>query len=316
MKIGIIGAGALGCYYGAKLARSGNNVHFIARGATLQALRTRGVTVLRDDEQFTVSDFHATAQANETGPVDWVLVATKSYDLDAIGPALRALKGPETIVLPLQNGVDSAERLGALTDPKHVLRGLTYLPVSVTEPGVVRQAGVEKPILLGPVSAAGEAAADTVLHGLQKAGIAAGRPDDIQVALWMKFLLAVCTMGVQSVTGRSIGPTREDPDTRALYVACLREVISVARATGVALPDNAQEQALQAIDSYPAGVKASMLQDLEQGRRLELDAMHGTVVRLGGASGVETPVNRFIYAALKLRAGGDAISTTIGTKGE
>ncbi|WP_372845838.1 2-dehydropantoate 2-reductase [Pontiella sp.] len=303
MKIGIIGAGALGCYYGAKLVRGGHRVCFIARGATLQALRTRGVCVRRDAEQFAVTDLQATDQAREVGPVDLVLVATKSYDLKSIAPALRMLKGPETIVLPLQNGVDIAEQLGALTEPAHILGGLTYLPVSTVEPGVVRQTGEEKPMLLGPLRAADQPAADAALGALRQAGIAAEIPADIRVALWMKFLLAVCTMGVQSVCGRPIGPTREDPDTRALYTACMREVAAVAARTGVVLPDDAQEQMMTAIDAYPANVKASMLQDLEHGRPLELDAMHGTVVRLGEALGVATPVNRFIYAALKLRAG-------------
>ncbi len=304
MNIGIIGAGALGCCYGARLARGGHRVHFIARGAALEALRTRGATVLRDDGQFAVRDIFATDRPDEVGPVELLIVATKSCSFDSIGPALRALKGPDTIVLPLQNGVDIAARLSALTEPDHILGGLTYLPVSTAGPGVARQSGGEKPLLLGPLREADQPAARAALAALQQAGIAAQIPPDIRVALWMKFLLAVCTMGVQSVCGRSIGPTRKDPDTRALYTACMAETAAVAKASGVMLPDNATEQAMLAIDSYPAGVKASMLQDLERGRPLELDAMHGTVVRLGKAHGVATPVNRFIYAALKLRAAG------------
>lgn len=304
MKIGIIGAGALGGYYGAKLARAGETVHFIARGTTLQALRTRGLTVVRDDETFTVHKVQATGDAKEVGPVELALVTTKSYDLEAAAQALRALKGPETIVVPLQNGVDSAARLGALTDPTHILGGLTYLPVSVPEPGVVRQGGTEKPLLLGPLCDADEEAAETALLVLHRAGVTAERPADIRVAIWMKFMGAVGTMGIQSITGRGFGPTREDPDTRALYMGCMREVEAVASKSGVVLPDGAPERLMSAIDSYPAEAKASMLQDLEQGKPLELEAMHGTVVRLGEAFGVPTPVNRLIYAALKLRAGG------------
>lgn len=301
MKIGIIGAGALGAYYGAKLVRSGESVHFLARGATLEAIRTRGIIVRRDDEEIEVSDFHATDDANEIGVVDLLIVATKSYAFASIAPALNILKGPDTIVLPLQNGIDSAERLGGLMDPKHILGGLTYLPVSSVESGVVRQSGVEKSILLGPLTDADDEASNVTLSVLQKAGIAAERSADIRVALWMKYMLAICTMGVQSVTGCSVGPSREDPDARAMYQACMAEVDAVARQSGVVLPDNAQAQMMKAIDSYPADVKASMLQDLEQGRPLELDAMHGTMVRLGKALGVKTPVNQFIYTALKFR---------------
>jgi 2-dehydropantoate 2-reductase len=304
MKIAIIGAGALGCYYGAKLALSGEEVHIVARGATLEALRTRGITVHRDDGSFTVSPFHVTDDAAEIGPVDLILVATKSYSLDSIAPALRALKGPETIVLPIQNGVDSAERLGALTDPAHILGGLTYLPASKTGPGEVTQKGVEKPILLGTLNAADEPSAEAALAVLLKAGIAAERPADIRVALWMKYMLVIGTMGVQSVTGGTIGATRSDPDTRALYESCMSEVLEVAQRSGIQLPADAVEQAMSSIDSYPPTVKASMLQDLESGKPLELDAMHGTMVRLGKAAGVATPVNQFIYAALKLRENG------------
>jgi 2-dehydropantoate 2-reductase len=304
MNIAIIGAGALGCYYGAKLARAGHTVHFIARGATLEAIRARGVRVIRDDEMFTVTDVHATDDATTVGSVQFVIVATKSYHFESIAAALRVLKGPDTIVLPLQNGVDSAERLGEFTDPKHILGGLTYLPATVREPGVVQQAGLEKTILLGPLSHFDDESAQTALSIFNNAGITADQPADIRVSLWMKFMGAIATMGVQSVTGCAIGPTREDADTRALYINCVQEVAAVARKFGIQLPDDAPDQLMQAIDSYPAEVKASMLQDLECGKQLEIDAMHGTVVRLGKSLGVDTPTNQFIYAALKLRAAG------------
>ncbi len=303
MKIGVIGAGALGGYYGATLARAGDTVHFIARGAILQALRTRGLTVVRDDDTFTISEIKATGEAKEVGPVELALVTTKSYDLEGAAQVLRELKGPETIVVPLQNGVDSAARLGDLTDPAHILGGLTYLSASVPEPGVVRQSGTEKPLLIGPLCDDDDEAAETALAVLRRAGVTAERPADIRVAIWTKFMGAIATMGVQSVTGRGFGPTRADPDTRALYMGCMREVDAIAGKSGVVLPGGAPERMMGAIDSYPTDAKASMLQDLEQGKPLELEAMHGTVIRLGDALGVHTPVNRFIYAALKLRAG-------------
>jgi 2-dehydropantoate 2-reductase len=303
MKIGVIGAGALGGYYGATLARAGETVHFIARGAMLQALRTRGLTVVRDDGTFTVPEIQATGEAKEVGPVELALVTTKSYDLEGAAQALRELKGPETIVLPLQNGVDSAARLGDLTDPAHILGGLTYLMASVPEPGVVRQSGAEGPLLLGPLRDDDDEAAETALAVLRRAGVIVERPADIRVAIWIKFMGAIATMGVQSVTGRGFGLTCEDPDTRALYMECMREVDAVAGESGILLPDGEPERLMGAIDSCPMDAKASMLQDLEQGKPLELEAMHGTVVRLGDSLGVPTPVNRFIYAALKLRAG-------------
>lgn len=305
MKIAIIGAGALGGYYGAKLARAGETVHFIARGAMLDALRSRGLTVVRDEETFAVSQVRATADAKEVGLVDLALVTTKSYDLEGAAQALRALKGPDTIVIPLQNGVDIAERLAMSTGPGgHVLGGLTYLPAAVPEPGVVRQGGVEKPLLLGPLRDADGAAADVALSVLRHADIAAQRPADIRVEIWTKYTAAIATTGVQSATGRGFGPTLADPDTRGMYLAVMEEVAALARKSGVALPDDIVALLMAAIDGYPPEAKASMLQDLERGKRLELEAMHGTAVRLGERLGVPTPVNCFIYAALKLRAGG------------
>ena len=305
MNIAIIGAGALGGYYGAKLARAGETVHFIARGVILDALRSRGLTVVRDEETFTVSPVRATADAKEVGLVDLALVTTKSYDLDGAAEALRTLKGQATIVIPLQNGVDIAERLAMSTGPGgHVLGGLTYLPAAVPEPGVVRQGGVEKPLLLGPLRDADSAAADLAQSVLRKAGIAAQRPADIRAEIWTKYTAAIATTGVQSVTGRGFGPTLADPDTRAMYLAVMEEIEALARRSGVALPDGIVARLMCAIDGYPPDAKASMLQDLERGKRLELEAMHGTAVRLGKTLGVPTPVNHFIYTALKLRADG------------
>ena len=304
MKIGIIGAGAIGGYYGAKLARAGESVHFIARGAMLRALRSRGLTVVRDEETFKVPAVQVTDDATEVGPVELVLVTTKSYDLEGAAKALRPLKGQHTTVIPLQNGVDIAERLGALTEPAHILGALTYLPASVAEPGVVRQEGPEKPLLLGPLSNADDAAAEAALALFRRTGIVAERPADIRVQIWTKFMAAIGTTGVQSVTGCGFGPTSTDGDTRALYLGCMREVETLAGKSGVLLPDGTPERLMRVIATYPADAKASMLQDLEQGKPLELEAMHGTAVRLGETLGVPTPVNRFIYAALKLRAGG------------
>lgn len=299
LKVGIIGAGALGGFYGALLAKAGHSVSFIARGATLAALQSVGLRVELDDETIVLPDVHATEDPADIGIVDVLIVATKSYAFDAIAPALRCLKGPETIVLPLQNGIDSAERLGALSDTAHILGGLTYLPAKRSAPNVIRQAGPQKPVLLGALHAGDEDAAAMAFDVLQHAGICVEQPADIRVALWMKYLLALCTMGVQSVARKAIGPTLTDPETRALYVACLEEGVAVASALGIKLPTSVQEQLLATMDSYPPEIKASMLQDLEAGRPLELEAMHGTLVRLGIEHGVPTPTIQSIYSTLK-----------------
>jgi 2-dehydropantoate 2-reductase len=312
LKIAILGTGALGGYYGARLARAGETVHFIARGTMLEALRGRGLTVVHDDETFTLSKISVTGDAREVGRVALVLVTTKTYDLEGAAPALRALEGQNTIVIPLQNGVDIAERLVALAGPGHVLGGLSYLPASVPEPGVVRQDGIEKPLLLGPLRDADGEAADLALAVLRGSGIAAERPRDIRVEIWTKYVGALATMGVQSVTGQGFGTSRSDPDIRPMYLAVMREAEALARRSAIALPDGTPERLMGVIDGYPGDAKASMLQDLERGKPLELEAMHGTAVRLGERLGVPTPVIRSIYTALEPRAGGRPTSDRSG----
>ncbi len=307
MKIGIIGAGAVGGYYGAGLARAGEDVHLIARGETLRALTAHGLTVVRDDETYSIPHVFATDDPQAVGPVELALVTTKAYDLEGAGHALRVLKSADTIVVPLENGIDVASRLGALTDPRHILGGLTYITASVREPGVVCQMGPEKPLMLGPLDDADEDAAQVALRVLRHAGINAQRPADIRVALWTKFIGVAAAMGVQSITGQGFGPTRADPDTRALYQACMQEVAALAVRSGVNLPEGTPEFLFSMLDSYPAEAKASMLQDLERGKPIELEGIHGTVVRLGEELGVPTPVTRTIYAALKLRSRQDRL---------
>lgn len=302
MKVLVVGTGALGGYYGGKLAHAGETVHFLARGATLRALRERGLKVVRDTETFELPRVSMSDDPNDGGKPDLVLVTTKSYDLDAASALLKSVVHPETIIIPLQNGVDSAERMRATIGTGRVLRAMTYLSAKVTTPGVIVQAGAERPALLGPLDANDEEAAQAAFEFLQRAQIVVEYPPDVRVAMWTKFMMAVSGMGVQSLTGLASGPTREDPDIRALYEASMCEVESLARHSGVPLPDDVVAQTMATIDSYPPQVKASMLVDLEQGRRLELDAIHGTVVRLGRTLGVPVPVNHCIYAALKLRA--------------
>ena len=172
---------------------------------------------------------------------------------------------------------------------------------------MVRQVGVEKPPLLGPLREADGSAADVALALFHRANIVAERAADIRVDIWTKYIAAIATTGVQSVTGCGIEPTRADPDTREMYIDVMREVEALARKSGVAPPEGIPERMMGIIGTYPADGKASMLQDLERGKPLELEAMHGTAVRLGEKLGVPTPVNHFIYTALKLRAGGTGV---------
>ncbi|HKJ93453.1 MAG TPA: 2-dehydropantoate 2-reductase, partial [Longimicrobiales bacterium] len=211
---------------------------------------------------------------------------------------------PGTLVLPLLNGVDAAERVAQALPGAQVLAGLTYVPANRPRPGVVHQPGPQRRFIFGEVRGPVTERCQRVLAVLRGAGIRAETSDVMARELWSKLMLVAANGGVCAVTGSPIGPVMTDPDTRALYVACCREVGAVAAACGVALEPDAVAHTLAHVEVTPGEMRPSMLQDLEAGHPLELEAMHGTVVRLGREHGVPVPITTFIYAALKLRAGG------------
>ena len=307
MRIVIMGAGAMGGYYGARLVQAGHEVIFIARGAHLEALLAQGLTVVRDEERFTLHPIQAAddpARFAPGGPAELVLFTTKAQDLEGAARSLLPLIGPRTVVLPLLNGVDIVERLGAVVGAERVLAGLTYLPGNVPQPGVVNQPGAEHPLRFGEPAGGRSPRVEKLLAVFRNARIYCEASEDIRTDLWTKFVLINSTAGVCAVTRQTVGVVAADPDTRALYESCARETAALARALGIQLPEDAVERTMAYLDKVPARNKPSMLQDLERGKPLELESLHGVVTRLGAERGMPTPVNRRIYAALKLHVKG------------
>lgn len=304
MRIAVMGSGGIGSFYGAMLARAGEDVTFIARGAHLAAMRRDGLAVIRDAEHFTVQPAQATDDPAAVGPVALVLVATKTYDLDGALPAMAPLVGPDTAVLPLLNGVDIPERMARVLPAERLLAGLTYVPANRPRPGVVHQPGPERRLVFGEPRGPATARCRDILAVLLNAGLRAEVSDELPVETWTKFLLVTANGGVCAVTGMPIGPVLADPDTRGMYVDCCRETLAVAHALGVPVPPQAVEDTVTHADETPPENQPSMLQDVRLGRPLELEALNGTTARLGRERGVPVPVNAFIYAALKLRTAG------------
>ncbi len=301
MKIAILGAGAVGGYYGGLLARSGNEVTFIARGAHLAAIRECGLRVESVHGDFEVCPAQATDDPATVGPVDLVLVTVKSYGLEEAAVAARSLVGPETCVLPLLNGLDAAERLAAVLGDGPVLAGLTHISASVVAPGLIRQVSPLRRITFGERDGTITPRAGRIRDTLAAGGIEVVLTPAVEVALWEKFVFIASIGGVCSLTRLPIGPVLALPETRQLYLDALREVEAVGRARGVALPADIVEQTLRLTEGFAPQTKPSLLADLEAGRPLELEALSGTVVRYGRQAGVPTPVHRVIYAALKPR---------------
>jgi 2-dehydropantoate 2-reductase len=303
MKIAILGAGGVGGYYGGLLAHSGQQVTFIARGAHLAAMRRDGLRVQSVHGDFVVRPAQATDDATEVGPVELVLVTVKSYDLKAAAEAARPLVGPGTAVLPLLNGLDAAERLAAVLGDGPVLAGLTHISSSVVAPGVIRQISPVRRITFGERDGEISLRVERVRDALAASGAEVVLTPVVDVALWEKFIFIASISGVCCLARQPIGPVLDTAETRQLYVDALREVEAVGRARGIALAPDIVERTLRLTAGFAPETKPSLLVDLEAGRRLELEAMSGTVVRYGRDAGVGTPVHGVVYAALKPSAG-------------
>jgi 2-dehydropantoate 2-reductase len=298
VRIAIVGAGGVGGYYGGLLARAGNEVALIARGAHLEAIRAAGLCVESVHGDFAVRPYLATDDPAEVGPVDLVLFTVKTYDLEAAGRAAQPLVGPETVVLPLENGLDAPEQLGALLGAEHVLPGVTHVSSTVAAPGAIRQTSPLRRITFGEAGGSATPRAERVRDVLAGSGIEAVLTADVQAALWAKFTFIAAVSGVCAAGRLPMGRVLATPETRALYVEALREIEAVARATGVPVAETVVADTLRLSEGFPATTKPSLLVDLEAGRRLELEALNGAVVRRGEALGVATPVHRALYALL------------------
>ena len=302
MRIAMLGAGGIGGYYGGLLARAGHDVAFVARGAHLAALQQAGLRVESVHGDFAIEGIEATDDPAQVGIVDLVLVTVKSYDLDQAAEAAHPLLGPETVVLPLLNGLDAADRLADRLGQRLVLAGLTHISSSIASPGLIRQVSPLRRITLGERDGTVSARAERVRDALSASGIEAVLTPDINVALWEKFLFIASISGICCLARQPIGPVMNTRETRELYLDALREIEALARARQVGLASNVVERTLQLTDSFDPQTRPSMLVDLQAGRRLELDALSGTVVRYGQETGVATPLHRVVYAVLKPNA--------------
>jgi len=304
MKIAVMGTGGVGGYFGARLAAAGEAVAFLARGAHLEAMRRSGLRVLSRLGEVHLDPVRATDDAAEIGPVDVVLFTVKLWDTEAAGRACKPLIGDASAVVSLQNGVESEAVLGRLLGARHVLGGVAQIAAVIAEPGVIRHTGSMARIIFGEHDGAPSDRARAFLEACQRAGIEAKLSDDIEKAIWNKFILLAPLAGVTSVTRLSIGAVMADPDTRALLRDAIAEAVAVGRARGVGLDDDALDHTLEVAQALPDEMRTSMEQDLARGGRLEVPWLNGAIVRFGAETGVSTPVNRTLLAALKPYAEG------------
>ena len=307
MRIAVLGSGAVGGYYGAKLARAGHDVTFIARGAHLQAIRERGLEIRSP----MLGDFTVRARAEEdtstVGPVDLVLVAVKAYDNATALPLLKPMVGPSTTVLTVQNGVDSVGEVAAAAGETHVVGGTTYIATALSEPGVIDQTGTHRRVVFGEVFGDLPRMTDRVraIHeAMVGADIEAEAVGDGRVPIWEKFIFLVSLAGFTGATRLPIGPVWADPYIRAQFLNGCREIEALARAEGVPVAADRIGQIERYVATIPGTMRSSLLIDLSQGKKIEVEALQGSVVRRAARAGVPVPIMSTLYAVLKPFANG------------
>jgi len=298
MKIAIMGTGGVGGYYGGLLAQHGHDVTFIARGAHLQAIQENGLQVKSIHGDFHVNPAQATDDTTQVGPVDLVVFCTKTYATDEAAHQTKPLVASDTTVMSLQNGIDAAERIGAVIGMEHMLGAVTWISSAVVTPGVIKQVSQFRRVVLGELDGQVTARAQAVHKAFEEIGIDAELSENILKILWTKFVFISTASSLGSLTRLSIGEYRSVPETRAMMTGLMREVEAVARAQGVELDEDVVQKSLDFIDNAAPAIRASMQLDVEAGRRSEIEAMIGVIGQKGRESGIATPIADMIYAVL------------------
>ncbi len=301
MKVAVMAAGGIGSYYGGLLAKNGHDVTFIARGAHLQALRQNGLTVKSVLGDFAIKPADATDRPADIGPVDWVIFSVKTYDTESAAQAIRPVVGPNTTVVTFQNGVENHEQIGRIVGMDHMIVAPTQIVSNIVAPGEIAQKSPFR------ISFVGEVVGDKVtprveqfVQELRKGGAEATAVPNGLKPLWHKFVFIASTAGLATLARTEPHELFQLPEARCALHGAMEEVYAVGKALEVDMDPDIVERQYQFTLAIGPGVKPSMQLDLEQGKRLEIEAMSGAVARLGAAKKIATPVHQTIYAGLKM----------------
>ena len=303
MRIAIMGSGGLGGYFGARLSNGGADVHFIARGAHLAAMRTEGLRI-EGPTSIHLTRVNATDNASEIGVVDIVMLCVKLWDTDTAVQQIRPLIGPNTTIISFQNGVLKDQYLKAAFNVAQIMGGVGYVATTIDRPAVIRQTGPMQRLIFGEFDGSRSERGQALLAACLAGGINAELSDNILREIWQKYVFLVGLSGTTTTIRKTIGPIRENPQTRALLLDVMREVVTVGRAHGVDLAEDYAQVRLQLADDVAYDMTSSMHHDLERGNRLEVRWLAGGVVELGLRKGVPTPLNRAIADILALHSAG------------
>jgi 2-dehydropantoate 2-reductase len=299
MRIAVMGAGGVGGYFGAKLAKAGHDVAFIARGAHLAAMRAKGLRVESGGGDIVLPQVVATDDPSSLAPADVVMFCVKLWDVETAASQIAPLVARDGVVIPFQNGIDSHAILQRVLGPSRVLGGVAYIAAAILAPGSIVHTGSMARLRVGAFGDALAGRAKAFVHACEQAGIDAELAPDILRALWEKFAFLSALSGVTALSRQPVGFIRDDPDLRAAFEAAMKEAIALARAENVTLSDDFLSRQLRALDGLPAKMRSSMQNDLLGGHRLEAPWLCGRVAGSSAKAGIAAPVNATLYAGLK-----------------
>ena len=299
MRAAVMAAGAVGGYFGGRMAAAGNDVAFIARGAHGDSIRRDGLKIESALGDLHLKNVNITNDPKQVGPVDVVLFAVKLWDTETAGEQTRALIGRNTRVITLQNGVDSVERLAPILGDEATIAGTTYVVTNIARPGVIHHTGTVAKIHCGRLDGRPDALLTGYMEQMRTAGIDVTATADMLLEIWRKFVVLSGTSGITASTRQPLGVIREDADMRAFFFRLMHETMAVGHAAGVKFPPDFPAELERLVAGFPPMMKASMANDLDAGNRLELDWLAGKVVALGHKYGIPTPAQEAVYAILK-----------------
>jgi 2-dehydropantoate 2-reductase len=297
MKIAIIGTGGVGGFFGAKLAKAGNDVTFLARGKHLKVIEQNGIEVKSIDGNFKVYPAKATNSIKNIGQSDLILVAVKAWQVKELASEIKEIVQDQSIVLPLQNGILAADELAEVIGQKNVIGGLCRIISKIEAPGIINHFGIEPTIVFGELD---NAKSDRVLKlkGLfEQAGINSKLSEDIIAELWKK-LTAICVSGLLAVTKATYGELRELKETRQLMFELLTEIYNLSQKIGIKIEPEFVLKTMAFADSFPYNSSSSLARDVWEGKPSEIEYQNGTVVRLAEKYGIDVPINRFVYSCI------------------
>jgi 2-dehydropantoate 2-reductase len=299
MRVAVMAAGAVGGYFGGRVAAAGHDVAFIARGAHRDAIRRDGLKIESALGDLHLKDVNVTDDPKQVGPVDVVLFAVKLWDTETAGEQTRPLVGSNTRVITLQNGVDSVERLAPILGHDAMVGGTTYVLATISRPSVIRHTGTTARILCGRLNQRPDAVLAGYVEQMKAANIDITLTDHILLDIWKKFVLLSGNSGITASTRQPLGVIRDDADMRGFFYKLMQETIAVGRAAGVEFSPDFPAELDRLVAAFPPTMRASMANDLDSGNRLELDWLAGRVVALGRKYGIPTPAQEAVYAILK-----------------